>query len=73
MTLSNSQSLISYCQKLQGREAQVTNSTEDSLGQRYMELKYIGANLALNKLRDKTCIQEDGKIGGNKNNNLSFQ
>lgn len=35
-------------------------------------MKHTGTILALNKPRDITCLQEDGKRGERKDNNLRF-
>lgn len=76
MTLPTSQVsnlLLPLClQKPRGRKAQVTNSTEDSLGMRCMELGHSGENSAWNEPIDTTCMQEDCKIGERKNNSLRF-
>lgn len=73
LTSQVSNLLLPLClQKTCGRKAQVTNSTEDSLGVRCMELGHSGVNLASNEPMHKTCMQEDCKIGERKNNNLRF-
>lgn len=49
--------LLPLClQKPHGRKAQVTNSTEDSLGVRCMELGNSGVNSASNEPIDRTCM-----------------
>lgn len=65
--------LLPLClQKPRGRKAQVTNSTEDSLGMRCMELGHSGVNSASIEPMARTCMQEDCKIGERKNNSLRF-